>query len=80
MASASFCQLIRQTPSRNEHLPAHIERCEVIAPIVDADRHCTEHGERTIIGYDVTETLEFERPKLPMMVRSPCSVQCHHRL
>ena len=34
----------------------------------DADTHCAEHGERTIIGYDKTETLEFERPKLRVRV------------
>lgn len=69
-------RLSRQKPSRNEQLPAHLERYEVIAPIADADRHCTEHGERTIIGYDVTETLEFERPKLRVRVTKYPKLAC----
>ena len=34
----------------------------------EADTHCAEHGERTIIGYDKTETLEFGRPTLRVRV------------
>lgn len=53
---------------RHEQLPAHLERYEVTAPMPDADRLCPTHGPREIIGYDVTETLEFVRPVLRVRV------------
>lgn len=61
----------RRRPSRrprNEQLPAHLERYEVIASVPEADRQCPEHGPREIAGYDVTETLEFQRPVLRVRV------------
>ncbi len=53
---------------RNEQLPAHLERYEVIANSTPDQEQCAEHGERQLIGYDTTETLEFERPKLRVRV------------
>jgi transposase len=53
---------------RNEQLPAHLPRYEVTAPVPDEVKHCPEHGEREVIGYDRVETLEFERPKLKVRV------------
>jgi len=53
---------------RNEQLPEHLPRYEVEAPVPDDVKHCAEHGERKLIGYDRTETLEFERPKLKVRV------------
>jgi transposase len=53
---------------RNEQLPAHLERYEVVAPASDAQRECAQHGPRMIVGYDVTETLEFLRPVLRVRV------------
>jgi transposase len=53
---------------RNEQLPAHLPRYEVEAPVSDDVKHCPEHGARKVIGYDRTETLEFERPKLKVRV------------
>lgn len=38
------------------------------AEVPPAEQHCAEHGPRQIIGYDVTETLEFQRPKLRVRV------------
>ena len=61
-------EITKQKKRRNEQLPDHLPRYEVIANAPDADRLCPEHGERTIIGYDCTETLEFERPKLRVRV------------
>jgi transposase len=66
----------KQKPTRNEQLPAHLPRYEVIAPVADADRHCVEHGERIVIGYDTTETLEFERPKLRVRVTKYPKLAC----
>lgn len=53
---------------RNEQLPAHLPRYEVVLDTPEALKHCQEHGERTFIGYDRQETLEFERPKLKVRV------------
>ncbi len=53
---------------RNEKLPEHLPRYEVIAPTTPEQQHCAEHGERRLIDYDITETLEFERPKLRVRV------------
>lgn len=69
-------EIKKQKQTRNEQLPAHLERYEVIAPISDADRHCIEHGDRIVIGYDTTETLEFERPKLRVRVTKYPKLAC----
>jgi len=53
---------------RNEQLPGHLPRYEVIAPTKPEQQQCAEYGERQLIGYDTTETLEFERPKLRVRV------------
>ena len=55
---------ITQKRPRNEQLPAHLPRYEVTVEATEDQRHCGEHGPKQLIGYDVTETLEFERPKL----------------
>ena len=49
---------------RQEHLPAHLPRHEVVVEATDEQRHCAEHGERKVIGYDRTETLKLTPPKL----------------
>src|SRR5690606_28010296 len=54
----------RQRRPRREQLPEHLPRYEVEAPVSEDIKHCAQHGERKVIGYDVVETLEFERPKL----------------
>ena len=53
---------------RSEQLPEHLPRYEVIAQVAAEEQHCDEHGPKQIIGYDVTERLEFERPKLRVRV------------
>ena len=53
---------------RDEHLPEHLPCYEVIADVPEEEKQCPEHGERKLIGYDTTETLEFERPKLKVRV------------
>ena len=59
---------LRRKASRNEQLPAHLPRYEVTAPVPESVSHCATHGERVVIGFDTTETLEFERPKLLVRV------------
>ncbi len=56
-----------RTP-RSEALPEHLPRYEVEARVPEQTKHCPEHGERTLIGYDRVETLEFERPRLRVRV------------
>ena len=53
---------------RSEALPEHLPRYEVEARVPEQAKHCPEHGERTLIGYDRVEKLEFERPKLRVRV------------
>ncbi len=59
---------LKKRKPRNEELPAYLPRYEVTAEVSPAQQHCAEHGPRQIIGYDLTETLEFERPKLRVRV------------
>jgi len=63
---------------RNERLPAHLPRYEVEAPVPDDVQHCAEHGARKLIGYDRTETLEFERPKLKVRVTLYAKYVCEN--
>jgi transposase len=58
----------RVSKPRDEKLPPHIPRYEVEAETPDEVKHCPEHGERKLIGYDSVETLEIERPKLQVRV------------
>ncbi|HEX4150438.1 MAG TPA: IS66 family transposase [Pirellulales bacterium] len=61
---------------RNEQLPAHLPRYEVTAEVPPHQQRCQEHGARQVIGYDVTETLEFERPKLRVRVTKYPKLAC----
>jgi transposase len=61
-------QARRKGQTRQESLPEHLPRYEVEAPVSDELKHCEQHGERKLIGYDRQETLEFERPKLRVRV------------
>ncbi|HEV8062945.1 MAG TPA: IS66 family transposase [Gemmataceae bacterium] len=65
-----------QRPVRNEQLPAHLPRREVSVPVPDDVRTCPTHGERKLIGHDITETLKFERPKLWVEVRKYPKYAC----
>jgi transposase/uncharacterized coiled-coil protein SlyX len=61
---------------RNEQLPAHLPRREVVVTVPDEVSTCPTHGARRLIGYDVTETLMFERPKLHVEVRKYPKYAC----
>ncbi len=58
----------RPKKTRNEQLPEHLPRYEVVVEAPDDVKHCEQHGERQLIGHDRVETLEFERPKLRVRV------------
>ena len=59
---------LKKKQPRNEKLPEHLPRYEVIAHVTDKQKHCPQHGVKQLLGYDETETLEFERPKLKVRV------------
>ena len=58
----------RLRKARREKLPEHLPRYEVEAPTPDDVKTCPLHGPRKLIGYDLVETLELERPKLRVRV------------
>lgn len=60
----------RRQPRRtsSERLPPHLPRYEVEVEASEEVKSCPAHGERNLIGYDMTETLELERPKLRVRV------------
>lgn len=63
---------------RDEALPEHLPRYEVEASVPKHVKHCPQHGERTLIGHDSVETLEFERPKLRVRVTKYPKYACNH--
>lgn len=65
-----------QRPARNEQLPAHLPRREVPVPVPANVRTCPTHGERQLIGYNIGETLMFERPQLWVAVRKYPKYAC----
>lgn len=69
-------KLRKSRASRNEQLPAHLPRYEVTAPVPESVSHCATHGERVVIGFDTTETLEFERPKLRVRITKYLKYAC----
>lgn len=60
--------LHKKAKPRDEKLPEHLPRHEVLAEAAPSDQQCVQHGAREVVGYDLTETLEFERPKLRVRV------------
>jgi transposase len=50
--------------ARNEQLPAHLPRYEVILEASDTELTCPTHGARKQVGMDWHETLEVVPPKL----------------
>jgi len=66
----------KKAKPRDEKLPAHLERYEVLADSSPTDKQCSEHGEREVIGYDQTETLEIQRPKLRVRVTKYAKYAC----
>jgi transposase len=61
----------RPRKKRDENLPAHLPRYEVMAEASEEEKTCPTHGERTLLPesmWDTTETLEFERPRLKVRV------------
>ena len=63
-------------PQRKEELPEHLPRYEVEATVAEKQKHCPQHGARTLIGYDTVETLEFQRPLLRVRVTKYAKYAC----
>jgi len=61
---------------RKEELPKHLPRYEVEATVPEEQKHCPQHGARTLIGYDAVETLEFQRPLLRVRVTKYAKYAC----
>ena len=61
---------------RHEALPDHLPRYEVEANVPEDVKHCPQHGERKLIGFDTVETLECERPKLRVRVTKYAKYAC----
>ena len=61
---------------RSEAFPAHLPRYEVMAKMPEELKVCATHGERTIIGYDRQETLEYESPKIKVRVTLVAKAVC----
>ena len=61
---------------RKEELPEHLPRYEVEATVPEEQKHCPQHGARTLIGYDTVETLEFQRPLLRVRVTKYAKYAC----
>ncbi len=55
---------IRKKKPRDESLPSDLPRVEKLADVPDEMKTCPTHGEREIIGYDITETLMREPARL----------------
>ena len=61
---------------RSEALPSHLPRIEITVEVPESMKECPEHGQRTIIDYDVTEKLVHEPAKLFVEVRKYPKFAC----
>lgn len=71
----------RPRKKRDESLPAHLPRYEVMAEATEEQTICPEHGERTLLPesmWDTTETLEFGRPNLKVRVTKYPKFACEN--
>jgi transposase len=58
----------KKKKKRDESLPANLPRIEKIADVPESDKTCATHGEKTLIGYDVRESLVYIPPQLEIRV------------
>jgi transposase len=58
----------KQRGPGSDKFPEHLPRYEETVEAGEEQTKCAAHGERLLIGYDVTETLEFLRPVLRVKV------------
>jgi transposase len=67
---------IKKKQPRDESLPRHLRREEQIIRGDAAQTTCETHGARTLIGYDTTETLVYQRPELYVLVKKYPKYAC----
>jgi transposase len=58
----------KKKKKRDASLPASLPRVEKIMDVSESDKHCAMHGEKTLIGYDVRESLVYIPPQLEIRV------------
>lgn len=58
----------RKKKKRDESLPENLPRVETIVEPAADQKTCTTHGDKTLIGYDTTETLVYSPPQLEIRV------------
>lgn len=51
---------VRKRKPRNESFPDHLRREEQTVPAPESVLHCATHGDRTLVGYDETQTLVYQ--------------------
>lgn len=61
---------------RDESLPANLPRIETMVDVPDSEKHCSAHGEKTLIGFDVRESLVYIPPKLEIRVTRFAKYAC----
>lgn len=66
----------RASQPRQEKFPAHFPRVEETVKPPLEQRECPEHGPKQVIGFDTVETLQFERPKLWVLVKKYLKYAC----
>lgn len=66
----------KKKKSAPESFPSHIRREEQIVEADSSVKDCPTHGERTVIGYDTTETLVRVPPELYVLVRKYPKYAC----
>ena len=67
---------VAKKQKRDESLPSHLRREEQLVEGDASQKTCSTHGERTIIGYDTTETLVHQRPELYVLVKKYPKYAC----
>ena len=58
----------RKKKKRDESLPADLPRIEVVVDVEPSQQHCDQHGAKTLIGFDTTETLLYTPARLEVRV------------
>ena len=69
----------KKKKKRDESLPANLPRIEKIVDVPESDKTCATHGEKTLIGYDVRESLVYIPPQLEIRVTKFPKYACPNR-
>lgn len=61
---------------RRESLPPSLKRIETIVDLLDSEKVCDVHGEKTLIGYDIRESLVYIPPTMEVRVTKFAKYAC----